>query len=95
MLRQFEVNKPTIKEYTQIEQEKTLIGIDTSLGRQAPKELVDAVLSMKAPELSNFWNRFSKIAIRLGMEYSSEAVVYASMKEFFDEDLIAIVRNLT
>ena len=58
-LRSFEVSKPGIKEYTEIQRDKTLMALRTSLGVEVPKTLKDQVKRLSAPELSQFWNKFS------------------------------------
>jgi methionine synthase II (cobalamin-independent) len=54
-LRQFEVMRPSITEYSEAQQEKTLQGLETALG-DVPNALKDMVKKLSAPELTSLWN---------------------------------------
>lgn len=86
-LRQFEVMRPGIKEYTQVQREKTLAAMETSLGTDVPADMVKKVNKLSAPQLSKFWNSFSDKAVKLGAKYSSNAAMEATLMEFFPEDI--------
>lgn len=80
--------KKTITEYKKIQQEKTLSAVETSLGVDVPAEMEKEISKMSAPELRDFWEKFSENASRKGLQYSSEAVMQETMQEFFpSEDL--------
>lgn len=90
-LRSFEVSRPGIKEYTQVQREKTKEAVETSLGVEPPKELKQRIDKMTAPQLSNFWNKFSDKASKLGVVYSSDQAMQQTLNELFPED----IRQLT
>lgn len=85
-LRSFEVQRPGIKEYTQVQREKTLQAIETSLGVPPGKEMSEKVNKMTAPQLSDFWNKFSNKASKLGMKYSSDKAMTNTLNEIMPED---------
>lgn len=86
-LRSFERMRPTIREYTTTQRTKTLQAVETSLGLNVPKTLGDKLNQLSAPELSRFWNRFASKASKLGIKYSSEQAMLATLTEFFPEDM--------
>lgn len=84
--------RPGIKEYTEIQREKVGMAIQTSLGDEVSFRLVEEKLSkMSAPQVAEFWNRFSDNAARAGMQYSSEAVMEQTFVELFPEDLYSTI----
>lgn len=88
-LRSFEspINaKPTLTEYTKQQRTKTEQAMETSLGIDVPKSVKERLRTMTAPELSEFWNRFSDNASRAGLRYSSDAAMQQTMDEMFGED---------
>jgi hypothetical protein len=84
-LRQFEHMRPGIKEYTQVQREKTLAGMETALG-EVPEALSKLINQMTAPQLSDFWDKFSRAASRLGMKYSSGDAAQQAVQDYFSED---------
>lgn len=86
-LRSFERQKPGIKEYTSIQREKTAQAVETSLGVDIPEDLQKRLSKMTAPELSEFWNRFSEKASKLGMKYSSEQAMQDTLNELYPDDI--------
>lgn len=86
-LRSFEMEKPGIKEYTRVQRTKTAEAIETSLGQDLPENLQNKLSKMTAPELSEFWNKFSDKASKLGIQYSSEQAMQQTMNEIMPEDL--------
>lgn len=86
-LRSFEHMRPGIQEYTRVQREKTLEAVETSLGIDVPGDMQERINKMTAPELARFWNDFSDRASRMGMRYSSQAVMEATLSEYFPEDL--------
>lgn len=88
-LRQFEFMRPTMTEYTEVQREKTLQGMQTVLGDdvEIPKEVKEAISKANAPQLSKFWKAFSDKAARMGMKYSSNEAATAAMTEVFLEDV--------
>jgi len=89
-LRQFEVMRPGIKEYTEIQREKTLQAIESSLG-QIPTGTTKQINKMTAPQLTEFWKLFSDKARKKGMKYASGEVMEDTMREFFPEDIKTVV----
>jgi hypothetical protein len=84
-LRQFEHMRPGIKEYTQVQREKTLAGMETALG-EVPEALEKLINQMSAPQLSDFWDKFSSSARRQGFKYASDAAMNDAVQDFFSED---------
>ena len=92
-LRSFEHQRPGIREFTNIQREKTQIAMESALGMDVPSDILRKMDSMTAPELSNFWNRFSENASRMGIAYSSDAVMQQTLAEFFPEDIENVIRE--
>jgi hypothetical protein len=84
-LRQFEHMRPNITEYTNVQREKTLGGIETSLGVEPNNALRDIINNLSAPQLSEFWDKFSEISAKMGMKYSSNDALQATVNEFVAE----------
>lgn len=85
-------HRPGIKEYTEIQREKVSLAVKTSLGPDVSFTLIEQKLSkMSAPQVAEFWNRFSDKAARVGMNYSSEAVMAETFQELFPEDLYSTI----
>jgi hypothetical protein len=93
-LRQFEHMRPSMTEYTQVQREKTLQGIETSIGTDVPEQLSKMINKLNAAQLSDFWNKFSDKASKMGMKYSSDAALAATAAEFFEEDVKGLATNL-
>ena len=86
-LRQFRHTAPDIKTWTDDQRSVTLSGLESSLGRgNVPDEVINKVLEMDAVQLSDFWNRFSQKARRMGAQYSSYQNMLDTLREFFPED---------
>lgn len=79
--------RPTLKEYTKTLREKTAMAVETGLGMEIPDSLVNKLNKMSAPELADFWQKFSDNASRLGLQYSSDVVMLDTMNELFPEDM--------
>lgn len=93
-LRSFEVTRPGIKEYTNIQREKVGMAVKSSLGPEVSFALIEEKLAkLTAPQLAEFWNTFSDKASRLGMNYSSEAVMEQTFVELFPEDLYSTLAS--
>ena len=91
-LREFETRRPGIKEFTEIEREKVGQAIKTALGDEVNLDFIrDKLKRMTAPQLSEFWNRFSDKARRRGLNYSSDAVMVETFAELFPEDLHSMI----
>lgn len=91
-LRQFEHARPGIKEYTEIQREKVGMAIKSSLGEDVSFATIQEKLAkLTAPQIAEFWNTFSDKARRLGMNYSSEAVMEQTFVELFPEDLYSTI----
>lgn len=84
--------KPGIKEYTQIQREKVGMAIKSTLGEEVTFAFIEQKLSkMTAPQVAEFWKRFSDKAARLGLNYSSDAVMSETFQELFPEDLYSTI----
>ena len=87
-LRQFEVSRPGIKEYTEIQRQKVAQAVASSMGGEYSfTEVMKRLEKMTAPEIADFWDKFSENARRKGLQYSSEAVMIETFQELFPEDL--------
>lgn len=88
-LRSFEgkAARPNMTEYTKIQQEKIIMAIETATSGELKDKLIKKIRKMTAPEMSDFWDEFSKVAARLGNEYSSDGAMIAALMEWFDEDI--------
>src|SRR5699024_3691972 len=79
-LQSFERRRPTITQYTESSKERTLNALETSLG-EVPSALKTKLSKMTAPQLGDFWNKFSNKASRMGMSYSSEGAAQGALRE--------------
>lgn len=94
MLRRFEHSRPNMTEYTEIQRDKTKDGILSSVGQNAPPELVKLIDKMTAPQLAQFWREFSLQSARLGMKYSSTQALAETLKEIFPQDVEKVATGL-
>ena len=93
MLRSFETSRPGIKEYTNIQREKTSVAIQTALGLDELDPAFQKRLNkMSAPKLADFWNAFSEKATRMGASYSSLSAMQDTIAEFFPEDAAFLLK---
>lgn len=88
-LRQFRHTAPDIKTWTDDQRVVTLAGLETALG-DVPDEVINKVLEMDAVQLSEFWDKFTKNARRMGAQYSSLQNMQDTLREFFPEDFANI-----
>lgn len=92
-LKTFE--NPTIREnvtdYTKSQRTKTLLAVQTATG-SITKEEVDLINDLGTADLAKFWQKFSEIAARMSVEYSSDEVMSATI-EFFKEDRRSVTRR--
>lgn len=86
-LRRFELSRPGIKEYSEIQREKTITAVETSLGVAPPDELIEKINKMNAPQLAKFWKTYSKKSAKLGVRYSSLQAMLQALSEHFNEAL--------
>lgn len=84
-LQSFERRRPTITQYTENSKERTLNALETALS-DVPDALRQKLNTMTAPQISDFWNKFSDKASRMGMAYSSQGAAQSALQEFFGED---------
>ena len=91
-LRSFEVQKDDIWTYTRVQREKTLKAMETSLGVEIPPDLVNKINSLSAPQLSDFWVKFSNASSRLGTQYSSDSAMIKALEEYFQEDIDSLLK---
>ena len=88
-LRQFRHTAPDIQTWTDDQRVVTLSGLETALG-DVPDEVINSVLEMDAVQLSEFWDKFTKNARRMGAQYSSYQNMQDTLREFFPEDFANI-----
>lgn len=81
------ITKPTMTQYTKIQRSKTAMAVQSSLGVEAPLSMLERINEMTAPELSEFWKRFSQKARKLGVRYSSLQAMQETLNEMFPEDV--------
>lgn len=86
--------RPTISQYANVQQQKTIEAVETSLDLHAPEGLQQAIRKMNAPQLADFWKTFSNRSAKLGLKYSSAAVMQQTLEEYFPEDLLALTENV-
>lgn len=79
--------RPTMTEYTVTQRSKTALAVETSLGTEVPASLLKEINSLTAPELSEFWKRYSQKASKLGVRYSSLQAMQETLNELFPEDV--------
>jgi hypothetical protein len=79
--------RPTMTEYRKTQHKRTVEAMQNILGIDVPKELVKKIKKMSAPQMTKFWASFSKKASRMGMKYSSNDAMMATLAEFFPEDI--------
>lgn len=88
-LRTFEQIRPNVTQFTKIQQRKTIDAVTSSLGRLTHEEKAQ-IEDMDLGQLAKFWQKFSDESRRLGLQYSSEAAMQATL-EFFNEDRQALM----
>ena len=93
-LRRFEHSRPNMTEYNEIQRDKTVQGIEESVGQNAPKKLIDLIRKMTAPQLANFWTTFSRKAAQLGFKYSSSQALADTLNEMFPEEFASLAQGL-
>ena len=86
-LRSFKVDKVGIKEFTEIQQNKVLHAIDTSLGVEVPEALRKKISKMSAPELTDFWKKYERFGSKMGLQYASDSAMIATLEDWFKEDI--------
>ena len=89
-LRSFQFEKDDIWTYTNVQREKVLLAVESSLGVEVPPDLRTKILTLSAPRITDFWKKYSDISIRLLGRYSSNAAMVDTAYELFPEDLIGI-----
>lgn len=78
--------RPSISQYTLIQRDKTRNAIETSFGQEVSDAINDKISRMSAPQLSEFWNTYSRKSAKLGLKYSSGDAMRQTITEFFPED---------
>lgn len=79
--------KPNNPEYTQTQRAKTAKSLVSSLGTTPPLSLLKRINKLSAPELSEFWKRFSNKGSKLGLKFSSEQAMQETLNELYPEDI--------
>ncbi len=87
-LKSFEHSRPNVTDYEQIQRVKVLQGVGTAVGQyNISVKLEDKLANLSVAELKKFWDLYSEYSKRIGLLYSSDAVMSITMMEFFDDDL--------
>lgn len=94
-LRSFEFEKDDIWTYTRVQREKVLQAVETSLGVTAPPDLQNKILSLSAPQVTDFWKKYSERSIKMLSSFSSNAAMAETAYELFPEDLTGLSSSLT
>ncbi len=91
-LKQFErpAIRPRFTEYTKTQKIKTIEAYKTIMG-DINEETVKKIEKMSLPELTKFWKKFSDMARRLGIQYSSDAMQVLMENELYAEDEQALM----
>ena len=85
--------RKVVEQHARIERKKTIKGVETSLGVDAPPSLEAKLNNMTAAEVKEFWVKFDSKSAQLGREYTSEAALVATTNEFFNEDYERVVEE--
>jgi hypothetical protein len=72
---------PSVSEYTEIQKEKTFSAIKTA-GIEIDEYNLQRLESMDIIELKKFWAEFTRRAVRMAAEYSSDQLFMAMMDEY-------------
>lgn len=86
--------KPSISQYTMLQRQKTMDALETSFGLDMSEHLGSMIKKMSAPELSRFWDTYSKKAAKLSFSYSSDKAMTQTLQEFFGEDLAGLQSSM-
>ncbi len=81
--------RPTVTQYKEVQQMKLSRAITTALG-DTPDSLQSRINSMSPAQISKFWNEFSERASRLGLQYSSSAIM-EELLDIYEEDIDYVV----
>ena len=79
--------KLTMTDYTKIQRAKTAQAMQSSLGIDVPLSILERINQLTAPELSEFWKRYSDKSSKLGVRYSSVQAMQETLNELFTEDV--------
>ena len=79
--------RPSISQFTLIQRDKTAQALETSFGSGVPDSVLQKIKTMSAPQLTEFWNTYSRKSAKLGMKYSSGDAMRQTLAEFFPEDM--------
>lgn len=83
--------RPTLTEYKEIARTRLLTAINSILG-QVPDEVRAYVEGLSPAEIQKFWDKFSEVSSKAGLQYSSEGALVETL-ELFDEDMADIVNR--
>ena len=90
-LRSFEHQRPNMREFTNIQRQKTTQAMESALGDDIPANVQNKLSKMSAPQLAEFWERYAENAARMGVSYSSDAAMQQTLAEFYPEDIEAVL----
>ena len=79
--------KPAMKDYTKIQRSKTAMAMQRSLGIDVPLSILEKINTLTAPQLSEFWKRYSEKSSKLGVKYSSVQAMQETLNELLPEDV--------
>ncbi len=102
LLRSFDnpLQRETLSEYTKVQREKTRQAMEGAIGKDAFKFLDGGkkkelkLDDMSVGELKIFWQKFSEIARKMGIQYSSTAAL-AETFQYFEDDMGRLVGYIT
>ena len=86
--------RPSISQFTMVQRHKTMDALETSFGIDMSEHLEAMINKMSAPQLSKFWDTYSKKSARLVFKYSSDKAMSQTMQEVFGEDLTGLQSSL-
>lgn len=80
--------RPTVTQYTKLQRAITAQSLISSFGGiDVPTSLLEQINKMSAPELAEFWKRFSEKSRRIAPNYSSLQAMQETLNEIFPEDV--------
>lgn len=83
--------RPTLTEYKSIAQTRLTTAINSILG-QVPDEVRAYIEALSPAEIQRFWNKFSEVSSKAGLQYSSDGALIETL-ELFDEDMADIIKR--
>lgn len=82
-----EALRPTPTAYRKGKQGVTLSALNTVFDDDVPAAVKNKIMKMDLIEITDFWEDYEDRANKLGMNYSSQAVISSMLDEFTKEDM--------